>query len=63
MLEILIVIDKNGYNKKFEKKFNQNLKDRIGEKTKFNFIYVEEIAKEKSGKYRMIKNNIKHIIN
>ena len=62
LIEIFIVIDKNVYNKKFEQKFNQNLKDRIGEKTKFNFIYVKEIAKEKSGKYRMIKNNIKHII-
>ena len=62
LIEVFIVIDKNVYNKNYEKKFNNNWKHRVGEKTKVDFIYVDEIAKEKSGKYRMIKNNIKHLV-
>lgn len=61
-LKILLVIDENVYNNKIESKFLQNWKDRLGDKMKIKLIFVDDIPVEKSGKYRMVKNNIKHLI-
>lgn len=61
-IEVLLVIDDTIYNESVEKKFLQNWKDRVGNKTIINIKYVKNIPVEKSGKYRIVKNNIKHLI-
>ena len=61
-IEINLVIDKLIYNKNIENKFIQNWVDRVGEDMKIKLLFVEDIKVEKSGKYRMVKNNVKHLI-
>ena len=61
-LEILTVIDKQEFDEKSEQKFIQNWRDRVGNKMKIDFRYVDDIPVEKSGKFRIVKNNIKDII-
>jgi phenylacetate-CoA ligase len=60
---IEIVIDKLIFKSNYEEIFIQNWRDRIGNSMKLTIIYVNDIMVEKSGKYRMVKNNIKHLIN
>ncbi len=62
-IEVFTVVDLTIYNATIEKKFIQNWKDRIGNSMKLSIKYVEDIPVEKSGKYRIVKNNIKHLIN
>lgn len=62
-IDVLIVKDDNVYNESAEKKFIQNWRDRIGNEMILNIKYVKDISVEKSGKYRIVKNNIKHLIN
>lgn len=62
MLEILIVKDQALYNDLIEKKFIQNWRHRVGNNMDIQLKYVDNIAVESSGKYRMVKNNIKHLI-
>jgi len=62
-IELLVVIDNESYNKNIEIKFLDNWKERVGDKMKLNITYVDEISAEKSGKFRMVKNNIKHLLN
>jgi len=61
-IKIKVIVDKEIYNSGIEDVFIKNWKDRIGNKTKLNIEYVEDIPSEISGKYRMVKNNIKHLI-
>ncbi|WP_313504625.1 phenylacetate--CoA ligase family protein [Kaistella carnis] len=61
-IKILVVIDPLYYTDKVENKFVQNWRDRIGKNMTLEIIKVEEISVEKSGKFRMVKNNIKHLI-
>jgi phenylacetate-CoA ligase len=61
-LTISIVIDEKEFSKKSESTFIKNWKDRVGNSMKLNINYVENISVEDSGKYRMVKNNIKHLI-
>ncbi len=61
-IDILLVVDGIEYNKSIEKKFLQNWKDRVGSKMVLNISYVNNIPVEKSGKYRIVKNNIKNQI-
>jgi phenylacetate-CoA ligase len=62
--EILIhlVIDEERFNKRIEKTFLANWRERVGETIKINLNYVDDIPVEKNGKYRIVKNNIKHLI-
>lgn len=59
---IKIEIDNNIYNKKIENIFIKNWRDRIGDNMSIEIDYVENIEVEKSGKFRFVKNNIKHLI-
>ncbi|MDH1601216.1 phenylacetate--CoA ligase family protein [Empedobacter sp. GD03739] len=59
---IKLVIDSSMYDKKVENKFIQNWVDRVGDNMKIDLEFVNDIPVEKSGKYRMVKNNIKHLI-
>lgn len=61
-IDIFIVIDDKMYNRSVENIFIQNWRDRIGSTMTLNINYVQEIPVEKSGKYRIVKNNIKHLI-
>src|SRR5690554_2353939 len=61
-LVIKLVIDNNLYDKKVESKFIQNWIDRVGNNMKIKLQFVDNIPVEKSGKYRMAKNNIKHLL-
>lgn len=62
LIELYVEIDKTSYNDKVERKFLQNWRDRIGFKMGINIKYVDNIPVEKSGKYRIVKNNIKHLL-
>ncbi|WP_299252443.1 phenylacetate--CoA ligase family protein [uncultured Aquimarina sp.] len=59
--ELLVLIEKDSvvYTTEYEKKFLKNLRDRVGNSIKIGVRYVDEIPVEKSGKFRLIKNNIK----
>ncbi len=59
---VLVVKDDNIFDEKNEKKFIENWKDRLGRNMKLCLKYVENIPAEKSGKYRIVKNNVKHLI-
>lgn len=61
-ITLLVITDKKVYSKKVENKFKANWRDRIGKKMKLNIEYVEDIPVEPSGKTRIVKNNIKHLV-
>jgi phenylacetate-CoA ligase len=61
-IELLVIKDDHIYTDLMEGKFLQNWKDRIGNHMNINIKYVKDIPVEKSGKYRIVKNNIKHLI-
>lgn len=62
-IELLLVVDNAIYNKEIEKIFLRNWRDRIGDNMSISLKYVNSISVEKSGKYRIVKNNIKHLLN
>ena len=61
-LEINVVTDKGSFNTEIEKIFIKNWRDRIGSNMKLEILYVDNIQVEASGKSRLVKNNIKHLI-
>ncbi len=61
-IDIKIVIDDEIFNKKYKKIFIENWRDRVGNKMIINIDSIDSIPTEKSGKYRMIKNNIKNLL-
>ena len=61
-LVILLVVEQPIFDEKMRYKLIQNWRDRIGEEMKIELKIVDSIPFEKSGKYRMVKNNIKHLI-
>ena len=62
-IKILLIIDQAVYSEKIEHIFIHNWRDRVGANMTIDLEYVEEIPGEKSGKFRMVKNNIKHLLN
>lgn len=62
-LEILVVKDNAIFTKSIEDKFIKNWRDRIGNEMELDIKYVDDIPVEKSGKYRIVKNNIKYLLN
>jgi phenylacetate-CoA ligase len=61
-VSIRLQVDNLVYNKKIENIFMNNWRDRLGDKMNIDFKYVDTISVEKSGKFRFVKNNIKHLI-
>jgi phenylacetate-CoA ligase len=59
---IKIIIDSKVFDKKSENKFISNWKDRIGNQMAIKLQIVDTIDVEKSGKFRIVKNNIKHLL-
>jgi len=62
-VELYVEIDKQNYNDLIEEKFIKNWRDRVGAMMDIKINYVDDIPVEKSGKFRIVKNNIKHIMN
>jgi len=61
-IELLVVVDPEIYSKDNERIFVKNWRERIGNGMELAVTYVDEIPVEKSGKYRIIKNNIKNLL-
>ncbi len=59
---IYVMTDPKIYNERIEATFLKNWRDRVGSEMKIEIKPVQDIPNEKSGKYRMVKNNIKHLI-
>ena len=57
-----VEIDSDVFNKNIEEIFIKNWRDRVGSEMTIRLHYVDGIAVEKSGKFRIVKNNIKHLI-
>lgn len=56
-LEVKIIVSKS-FDKKQELNFISSLRERIGNEIELDIRYVEAIEKEKSGKFRIVKNLI-----
>ena len=61
-IKLKLIIDDAQYTSSIEQKFIQNWRERIGDKMELELEYVAEISVEASGKFRIVKNNIKHLI-
>jgi len=61
-ITINMVIDDKLYTDKVERIFLSNWRDRVGQQMQIELKKVEDIPVEKSGKFRMVKNNIKHLL-
>ena len=59
---IKIITDKKVFDEKSRKKFIQNWQDRVGKNMHIDIREVDEIPVEKSGKFRLVKNNIKQLL-
>lgn len=57
-IKILLEVDKNLYNKKYDELLRNEFSHKFGSKTEIIVKHVEEIPREKSGKLRLIKNNL-----
>ena len=57
-----VVVDNKMYSPVIEKKFIKNWKERVGNEMGITIDYVEDIPVENSGKFRFVKNNIKHLL-
>jgi len=55
----LFIVKNNKFSELEETKFISSLRERVGKKISININYVDNIAKEKSGKFRIVKNNLK----
>lgn len=61
-IDLLVIVDKNIYSPDIERKFIKNWRERIGENMKLEVRYVDDIPNEASGKFRIVKNNVKHLV-
>ena len=59
---IKLIIDTSSYDEKSRVKFEKNWRDRLGYTMNIDYKYVSKIDVESSGKFRLVKNNIKHLI-
>jgi phenylacetate-CoA ligase len=59
---LFLVVDDGGFDTVSKKKMESNWRERVGDTMKIEIVVVTEIKSEKSGKFRIIKNNIKHLI-
>lgn len=61
-IQLLVITDPKEFDKATEQKFIQNWRDRIGNKMTLDIKYVDDIPVEKSGKFRIVKNNVKGLV-
>lgn len=55
----VLVVANESFNNQEQLKFIAALTDRFGEQLEIDLIVVNELHKEKSGKFRVVKNNVK----
>lgn len=61
--EITVVVENSKeYGPDDEKMFRKELVYRLGDVIDIKFKYVSEIPREKSGKFRFVKNSIQHLV-
>ncbi|MDD3080040.1 MAG: phenylacetate--CoA ligase family protein [Paludibacter sp.] len=61
-IDVLVVKSSELFTKHDEIVFIQNLRERLGDTITINMNYVPDIEHELSGKFRMVKNNLKEKI-
>lgn len=61
-IEFFLIVDKTIFTEKGKQLFYKNWEDRVGKEMNLKYTYVNEIPLEKSGKFSLVKNNIKHLI-
>ncbi|MGK0446363.1 MAG: phenylacetate-CoA ligase [Polaribacter sp.] len=61
-ISIILIADKAYFKSNDEVLFLEKWRARVGYKMKIIISYVLEIPNESNGKFKMIKNNIKHLI-
>jgi phenylacetate-CoA ligase len=61
-INVNLVVDPSLYSKKNEMLIKKEFKDRLGEKIKIYFKYVDDIDREKSGKHMIVKNKINRLL-
>lgn len=59
---ILLEVDKERYNAEYDDLLKDEFKHKFGEKTNVVIHHVDEIPREASGKFRMIKNNLEEVV-
>lgn len=57
-IEVKLVVNKE-YDNAQESNFTSALRERVGDSVQLSINYVKDIPKEKSGKFRIVKNNLK----
>ena len=57
-ITILLEVDKKRYKPEYDEMLEDEFLHKFGKGTKINIRHVDEIPREKSGKFRMIKNNV-----
>lgn len=62
-ISLFIEKDLLTFSKESERKFIKNWRERVGFKMDLEIIYVDSVSVEASGKFRIVKNNIKHFFN
>lgn len=55
----LLIVSNNSFTSVEQKKFLEALKERLGSKITVDIDLVDDIPNEKSGKFRIVKNNLK----
>jgi phenylacetate-CoA ligase len=57
-IDILVVVDQNKYFSEHKKSILKEMEYRFGKQTEVNILEVEDIPREKSGKFSLVKNNL-----
>ena len=61
-IEVRYLVDEKNFDEKSRRIFEKNWTDRFGSQMTLTLIQVESIEVEASGKFRFIKNDLKHLI-
>jgi len=57
-ITVLLEIDRDSYKNEYDEIVTNEFVHKLGMNTKITIVHVGEIPREKSGKFRMIKNNV-----
>lgn len=61
-ITIKLEVDKKLYKPEYDDLLRNEFLHKFGKETKINIVHVDEISREKSGKFRLIKNNVKEMM-
>ena len=62
-IDIFLQVDPHEFSNNVQDVFMSNWRDRVGNEMMIRLHFVENFEVEKSGKFRMVKNNIKQLLN